>query len=257
MTGRVSGARHDAVVVGSGPNGLAAAVTIARAGRSVLVLERAPTIGGGARTAELTLPGFRHDVCSAIHPLGVGSPFFRTLPLGDHGLQWIEPPLAAAHPFDDGTAAILARSIDETAGDLGADGAAWRGLFGRRAARWDALAPDLLSPLLRIPRHPFAMAAFAWDGMWPAATLARRRFRTERARGLFAGLAAHAILPLETPLTASFGLVFGMTAHAVGWPIPRGGAQSIPNALASLLGAHGGEIRTRRWPPCRTCLPPV
>jgi phytoene dehydrogenase-like protein len=241
---RTAGRAYDAVVVGSGPNGLAAGLTLARAGRSVLVLEGAPTVGGGLRTAELTWPGFRHDICSAIHPLGVGSPFFRSVALEGHGVEWIHPPLAAAHPFDDGTVAVLARSVEDTARALGPDGAAWRWLLGRPAARWDTLAPDLLGPILRVPRHPLAYAAFGLRGAWPAAGLARAVFRTERARGLFAGLAAHATLPLEKPFTAAFALVLGMAAHAVGWPLPRGGSQRIADALASLLRAHGGEILT-------------
>ena len=241
---RVGARSYDAVVVGAGPNGLAAALTLARANRSVLVLEAAPTVGGGTRTAELTLPGFRHDICSAIHPLGVGSPFFRTVPLADHGVEWIEPPLAVAHPLDDGTAGVVARSLDETARALGPDGAAWRRLFGPLARHWDDLAPALLGPVLRVPRHPLMMAGFGLRAVWPAATLARTLLRTEKARALFAGLAAHAILPLERPLTAAFGLVLGMTAHAVGWPLPRGGSQTIADALAALVRSHGGEIVT-------------
>jgi phytoene dehydrogenase-like protein len=239
-----AGRTYDAVVVGAGPNGLAAALTLARAGRSVLVVEAAATVGGGARTAELTLPGFRHDVCSAIHPLGLGSPFFRTVPLADHGVEWIQPPFAAAHPLDDGSAGVLARSLDETARTLGADGEAWRRLFGPLSEAWDRLAPELLGPILHVPRHPLALARFGLRAVWPAATLARNLFRTDRARALFAGLAAHAIMPLERPLTGAFGLVLGMAGHAVGWPLPRGGSQTIADALAALVRAHGGEIVT-------------
>ena len=242
---RTAGRTYDAIVVGAGPNGLAAALTLARAGRSVLLLEAAETVGGGARTAELTLPGFRHDVCSAIHPLAVGSPFFRTAALADHGVEWIQPPLAAAHPLDDGSAGAFARSLDETARTLGPDGNAWRRLFGPLAERWDMLAPDLLGPILHVPRHPLALARFGLRALWPAATLARTLFRTEKARALFAGLAAHAIMPLEQPLTAAFGLVLGMTGHAVGWPLPRGGSQT------HLRRARLARARARRRDPDR------
>ena len=254
---RVGSRSYDAVVVGAGPNGLAAALTLGRAGKSVLVLEAAATVGGGTRTEELTRPGFRHDLCSAIHPLGVGSPFFKTVPLTEHGVEWIEPPLAVAHPLDDGTAGTLARSLDETARALGPDGNAWRRLFGPLVAGWDDLAPALLGPVLRVPRHPFRMAGFGVRAVWPAATLARTLFRTERARGLFAGLAAHAILPLEDPLTAAFGLVLGMSGHAVGWPLPKGGSQTIADALAALVRSHGGEIVTGAPVAALADLPPA
>ena len=257
LADRLPGRTYDAIVVGAGPNGLAAALTMAEAGRSVLVVEAAPTIGGGTRTAELTLPGFRHDVCSAIHPLGLGSPFFRRLPLAEHGLQWIQPPVAAAHPLDDGTAAALFPSLEDTARALGEDGPAWRRLFGGLAARWEALAPEVLGPLLRVPRHPFAMAAFGLRGARPAATLARRVFRTERVRALFAGLAGHAVMPLERPFSASFALVLGALGHAVGWPLPRGGSQAIPDALCALLRARGGEIVTEALVASISELPPA
>jgi phytoene dehydrogenase-like protein len=230
-------------VVGAGPNGLAAAIELARAGRSVLVVEAAATVGGGTRSAELTLPGFVHDVCSAIHPLGVASPFFRGLPLAEHGLEWIEPPAAVAHPFDDGSAVLLHRSVDETAAQLGRDGAAYRALIGPLARNWDATGAEILSPL-RLPRHPFALARFGLRAIWPARLLAEAIFREERARGFFAGLAAHSIMPLERPPTAAFGVMLGVLGHVVGWPMPRGGAQCIADALASYLRSLGGEILT-------------
>jgi phytoene dehydrogenase-like protein len=236
-------ARYDAIVVGSGPNGLAAATTLAEAGRSVLVLEAADRLGGGARSAELTLPGFVHDVCSAIHPLGVGSPFFRTLPLARHGLDWIQPELPLAHPLDDGSAVLLERSVEATAQSLGADGAAYRRLMTRSVADWERLAPDLLGPL-RLPRHPIAQARFGLLGMRSARRLAESVFQTDRARALFAGLAAHSILPLEKPFTAAFGLVLGILGHAVGWPLPRGGSQRITDALAAHLRGLGAELAT-------------
>src|SRR6478736_2093691 len=185
----------DAVVVGAGPNGLAAAIVLARAGVSVRVLEAADTVGGGARSAELTLPGFAHDVCSAIHPLGVASPFFRTLPLAEHGVEWIEPPAALAHPFDDGTAVLLERSPEAAAPDLGADDERWRRLFAPLVRDAEPLLEDLLGPL-RVPAHPIALARFGARAAPPATTLARLSFRGEKARGVFAGLAAHSMLRL-------------------------------------------------------------
>ena len=198
----------DAVVVGAGPNGLAAAVTLARAGCSVVVLEAADTPGGGCRSEELTLPGFVHDVCSAIHPLGASSPVFAGLPLADHGLEWVHPEAPAAHPLPDGRAAILERSLDATADGLGTDGRAWRRLVGPLAERWDDLSSSVLGPLLRPPRHPVVLTRFGLRAVWPATTLARRAFDGEPARAMFAGLAGHAILDLGAPLTSSFGLTF-------------------------------------------------
>ena len=246
---------YDAVVVGSGPNGLAAAVTLARAGRSVLVLEADPRIGGGTRSAELTLPGFVHDVCSAIHPLGIGSPFLRTLPLAEHGLEWIVPPAAVAHPFDDGTAVVLERSIDSTAETMGDDARAYRRAIAPLAAVVEGLLPDLLAPLWPPPRHPLLMARFGLRAVRSAHGAARSLFRGERARGFFAGLAAHAILPLESPFTASFGYLFALLGHAFGWPLARGGSQRIADALTSYLRALGGEVETGRRVTSMTELP--
>jgi phytoene dehydrogenase-like protein len=236
---------HDAIVVGSGPNGLAAAIVLARADQSVLVLEGRDTIGGGLRTEELTLPGFRHDTCSAIHPLGIASPFMRSVPLAEHGVEWIQPPSPLAHPLDDGTAVLLERSLAETAAGLGEDGRAWRRLFDPLVDASDELvAGTLAGP--RPPRHPIHMARFGLNALRSATGLSRSRFDGERARALFAGNAAHAMLPLEAKATASFGLVLAMLGHSVGWPLPRGGSQSIADALASYFRSLGGDIETGR-----------
>ena len=237
--------RWDAIVVGSGPNGLAAAIALAQAGRSVLVLEAAPAIGGGTRTAELTLPGFRHDVCSAIHPLALASPFLRRLPLQQHGLEFVHPEIPLAHPLGNGTAAVLHRSVDDTAEGLGADGDAYRALMRPLVARWELLLVDLLAPL-RPPRHPLADARFARAGLRSAAGLARSRFAGGPARALLAGNAAHAMRPLTALTTAGFGLTLMMLGHAVGWPAAVGGSQAIADAMASLLRSLGGEIETGR-----------
>jgi phytoene dehydrogenase-like protein len=234
----------DAVVVGAGPNGLTAAVTLARAGLSVRVYEAAATIGGGARTAELTLPGFRHDVCSAVHPLGAGSPVLRALPLETYGLRWVHPEVPLAHPFPDGSAATLARSVEETAVSLGADARAYRRLVQPFLGRWEALADDVLrAPLAAWPAHPWLLARFGMRAVLPASLLARR-FRGRHARGLVAGLAAHAIAPLDAPATGGVALLFALAAHASGWPFPRGGSQALSDALAAYLRSLGGEIET-------------
>lgn len=234
---------YDAVIVGSGPNGLAAAITLAREGRSIVLFEAKETVGGGMRSAELTLPGVIHDVCSAIHPLGVASPFFRSLNLHRYGLEWIHPPAPLAHPLDDGTAVLLGRSIDDTAASLEPDGEAYRRLISSLVSHWDAMLKEVLRPL-HLPRHPFIMIRFGAQGIRSAERLAQARFKSPRARALFAGIAAHSILPLAHSGTAAFGMMLGAAAHAVGWPVPKGGSQKIADALAKCLISLGGEIRT-------------
>jgi phytoene dehydrogenase-like protein len=234
---------HNAVVVGAGPNGLAAAIALAQHGQSVLVLEGAATIGGGCRTAELTLPGFQHDICSAIHPLALASPFFKTLPLASYGLEWVYSPLELAHPFDDGSAAVLERSITRTARRLGDDGPAYARLMQPLLDDFEILAQALLGPL-PFPRHPLALARFGLSGLRTAGSLARSRFHGTQARALFAGMAAHSMLALDRPATAAYGLMLGLFGHAVGWPLARGGSQQFTNALADYFRDLGGEIQT-------------
>ncbi len=246
----------DAIVIGSGPNGLAAAIVLARAGRSVLVLEAEQTIGGGARSAALTLPGFVHDVCSAVHPLAVASPFFSSLPLTEHGLEWVYPPAALAHPLDGGTTVMLERSLEATGETLGRDAAAYRKVMQPLVAVWQQLASDVLGPF-RLPHHPFVLARFGRHALRSAYGLATAWFQDESARGLFAGMAAHSMLPLERPLSAAFGLILGITGHTVGWPIPRGGAQKITDALASYFRSLGGEIVTGMRVESLAALPPT
>ena len=236
----------DAVVVGSGPNGLAAAIELARRGLAVKVLEARATVGGGVRSAELTLPGFVHDVCSAIHPLAAGSPCFREWPLADHGLAWVHPGAPLAHPLDGGRAVVLERSLAATAAGLGGDGRAWRRLVGPLAERWEALAAEVLRPVLRLPRHPLTLARFGLPALLPAATLARRAFAGDGARALLAGIAAHGMQPLDRMATSAVALVLAAAGHAGGWPLPRGGSQGLADALASYLRSLGGEIETGR-----------
>ena len=233
----------DAVIVGSGPNGLTAAVELARAGMSVHVIEAANEIGGGLRSAELTLPGFVHDVCSACHPMGVLSPAFRRMPLAEHGLQWLRPAVSVAHPLDDQPAVLLRRSVTDTAADLGADRRRYELLFEPLVRNGDALLADLLGPL-RIPDHPFRMARFGLPGLLPVTTLAGRWFNEARAKALLAGCAAHSILPLENLLTSAVGMIFALTAHLDDWPVAAGGSRAIAAALASYLRSLGGTIET-------------
>jgi phytoene dehydrogenase-like protein len=233
---------YDAVIVGSGPNGLAAAITLAHEGCSVLVYEANATIGGGTRSAELTLPGFVHDVCSAIHPLAAGSPFFRTLSLQNFGLTWIQPEIPLAHPLDDGSVACLHQDIDVTAEQLRGDSRAYRRLMQPLAENWEMLANEFLRPILHLPRHPLTLARFGVPAICPATVLSKFLFKGEAARALFGGIAAHSFLPLEAMASSAFALVLGLAGHAVGWPIPRGGSQQIANALASHLRELGGKI---------------
>lgn len=233
---------YDAVVVGSGPNGLAAAITMQQQGLSVLLIEGKDTIGGGLRTAELTLPGFRHDVCSAIHPMAVASPFFDSLPLEQYGLRFIQPALAAAHPFDDGTAAFLSRSLQDTAIDLGVDKQAYLDLIGPLVRDWDKLVGGILAPF-RFPDHPMLMARFGLKALQSARSIAHR-FSTEKAKGLWAGMTAHSIQPLTNYTTAAIGMVLSAVGHVHGWPVPKGGSQSVADALCRYFIALGGKVET-------------
>jgi phytoene dehydrogenase-like protein len=251
-----SQSRYDAVVIGSGPNGLAAAITIAQAGHSVLVLEGQPNIGGGTRSADLTLPGFKHDVCSAVHPMGLLSPFFRTLPLAEHGLEWIHPEVPLAHPLDDGSAVLLERSLERTAGNLGGDGQRYLNVMQPLISNWPKLEPLLLGPP-SLPRHPLAAARFGLQAMRSACGFAKSAFREQRTRALFAGVAAHSILPLERMPSAAFGLVLAAVGHMIGWPIARGGSASISNALASYLQSLGGKILVNSMVESLEQLPPA
>src|SRR5215218_3932820 len=232
-----------AVVVGSGPNGLAAAVVLARAGIDVTVLEAEDEIGGGTRSAELNVAGVLHDICSATHPTAVASPFFQALDLGRHGLEWLWPEVDAVHPLDGGRAGVLFRDLDRTVEGLGVDGRAWRKLYAPLAASSDELIGELFRPIVHLPKHPILMAKFGMRALQPASWIARR-WKTDEARGLFAGLAAHAIHPLNRPTTGGLGLMFGLTSHAYGWPVAKGGSAAIARALAADIVQHGGRIET-------------
>jgi phytoene dehydrogenase-like protein len=235
---------YDAIVVGAGPNGLAAAIRLAQHHLSVLVLEANSTVGGGARSAALTLDGFVHDVCSAIHPLAVGSPFLKELPLGNYGLSWIQPDIPLAHPLEGAKVAVLKRSLSETATDLGKDKRAYLQLLGPLTTHCELLSAEILQPILHWPKHPIALGRFAMRAVWPAATLARRVFDDEPARALLGGLCAHSCLALDQNASSAFGLMLGMAGHSVGWPLPRGGSQRLADALADYLRDLKGETKT-------------
>lgn len=238
--------RYDAVVVGSGPNGLAAGVTLARERLSVLLLEGDERIGGGLRSAELTLPGFTHDICAAVHALGVSSPVLRSLDLASHGLNWVFPPAAVAHPLDDGTAVILRPGLETLREDLGQDGHAMRRILGPMVQGWEPLVEGILRPL-PWPRNPLLLGKFGMKAVLSAVGLAKRHLKTRRAQALFAGLAAHSVLPLDRHMSASVGLVLGAAAIAVGWPLVKGGSQALADALACVFRSLGGEIQCNRW----------
>lgn len=239
-----SASSFDAVVIGSGPNGLAAAITLAREGYSVKVFEAADTIGGGTRTKEVTLPGFHHDICSAIHPMAAASPFLATLPLEDYGLKWVHPTYPLAHPLDNEPAAVLHRSLSETASSLERDAGNYRNLFKPFVQNWSVLSEQLLGPLSLLPKTPLLMARFGLKALQPAERLASNTFTTPRAKALFAGLAAHSILPLDLLTTAAIGMVLGTVGHVVNWPFPEGGSHAITKAMAAYFRALGGKIET-------------
>lgn len=233
----------DAIVVGAGPNGLAAAVALARAGLRVTVLEAADTIGGGTRTSELTVPGVLHDHCSAVHPMAAASPFLTTLGLERHGLEWCYPEVDLAHPLDDGSAGVAVRDLEATVVGLGVDGKAWRRLFGAPSASFDGLLEDLMQPVLHVPKHPVSLARFGVPTL-PPATVLTRVFKTPQAKALFGGVAAHSFAPLTQPMTSAIAMALLTACHAFGWPVAKGGSRAITDALAADLREHGGTIQT-------------
>ncbi|GAA3765309.1 phytoene desaturase family protein [Terriglobus aquaticus] len=244
-------------VVGSGPNGLSAAIALARQGVRVRVFEGHTVAGGSLRTEAATLPGFRHDIGAAVFPMAVASPFLRSLPLARHGLDWIEPEIPLAHPLPNGDAVALFHSLEETANHLREDGEAYRDLMQNIVRAWHDLIYEVLGPIFHLPRHPFALAGFGLKAFQPATTLARSHFRTDRARTLFAGLAAHAVVPLDSLATSAVALVLGATAHTGGWPIARGGSQAVADALVGVLGSFRGTVETNHWVSSVDDLPPA
>ncbi|QCR23898.1 NAD(P)/FAD-dependent oxidoreductase [Pontibacter sp. SGAir0037] len=236
--------RFDAVVVGSGPNGLAAAIALQQKGLAVKVIEAKPTPGGGMRSMPLTLPGFVHDVCSAVHPMGIYSPFFNSLPLQEHGLEWVNPELALAHPFLNGEAAVMSQSFSRTAASLGVDGDTYIRFMKPLAETWENIGPDLLGPLNPFPKHPIDLAKFGLNALQSATGLANRLFKEQYAKGLLAGLAAHSVRPLEHGITSAIGLVLAVVGHKYGWPFPKGGTQKLADALVSYFRSIGGEVET-------------
>jgi phytoene dehydrogenase-like protein len=235
---------RNALIIGAGPNGLSAAITLAQVGLKVDVFEAEPQPGGAARTLPLTLPGYHHDFGSAVHPLAIGSPFFNSLALQNHGLEWIHSPAALAHPFDDGTAITLSRDLSQAESELGQDAKAWRNLMRPFADHWTDLANEVLRPISLFPSHPFLMANFGRQALRSAKSLAHSLFQNDRTKALFGGIAAHSVLSLDEPSSAAAAVLLGAALHAVGWPIPRGGAQSIAASLCSCLAAQGSTITT-------------